>query len=83
MNILKKRSIALYTTSVLALLLLGLLSGDFIGFISLLVTFGIIIGGFILVYNLLIYILNKKFPETISKSIGGSTIVTNFSYDNK
>lgn len=81
MNIYNKQLIAIYSTLSIALLSVGILSGDFMGFLSLIFTFGIIVGIFILIYKAILFLLNKIYPDNKSRSLGSFTTTTNYSYD--
>jgi len=84
MNNLKKQEISLYITSFIGLCFMGILSGDIKMFAAFVATFTIVIGSFYGIFKAINYILNKIYPESNTKTLGGvKTITTNFTYESK
>jgi hypothetical protein len=76
MNQFKKQEISMFISICIGMLAVGILSGDLRGFLALLITFIGVTGGFYSIYRLVLFILNKIYPESSTITKGAiSTII--------
>lgn len=83
MNTLKKQEIAMYTTGIIGLGLMGLITGAWLELFQMLAIAGSIIFVVYILYKLTYGILDKLYPNTNTITKGGNTIAVNYNCENR